>query len=122
MNLATAYVRHCTPNAYDSEAAYFSGLGDVEVATASPWYETLIKTGIPALTTAYAQQQLTKLNVARLNAGQSPLTAAEFTAYQPAAATVSVGPDSTAQKFMVAALVGGALYFGAKLAMGRRGR
>lgn len=108
--------------AWDNEAAYFAGLGADEAAPASsPWYETLIKTAVPALTTAYMQQQLTKINVARLNAGQAPLTAAEFSeTYQPNAANVSVGPDRTARNLIVAGMVGVAIFGAAKLLQGRR--
>lgn len=106
---------------YETEADYFAGLGADGDAANSPWYETLIKVGVPALTTAYTQQQLTKINVARLNAGQSPITAAEFTAtYQPAAANVAVGPDQTAKTLIMIALVGFAIYGGVRIFQGRR--
>lgn len=112
------------PNAWGSEAAYFTGLGEGDGAApaTSPWYETLIKAAVPALTTAYMQRQMTKVNVARLNAGQSPLTAEEFSAtYQPNAANVAVGPDRTARNLIIAALVGATIYGGVRLMQhGRR--
>jgi len=123
MRQPTAYIRDFNADAaYDSEAGYWAGLGEGEAPAATPWYETLIKTAIPALSTVYMQKQLTKINVARLNAGQSPLTAEEFSAtYQPNAANVSVGPDRTATRLVIAGLTLGALYFGARLVMqGRR--
>ena len=66
----------------------------------SPWYQTLIQTAVPALTTVYTQNQLTKMNIARINAGQAPLTASEYAAvYQPAA-QFQVGPDAATKRLM----------------------
>lgn len=123
MRLQTAYIHEQSPDAVESEAAYFAGLGEGDSAApaATPWYETVVKAVVPAVTTAYMQNQLTKLNVARLNAGQSPLTAEQFSAaYQPTAATVAVGPDRTAKTLIMAALVGAAIYGGVRIFQGRR--
>lgn len=97
---------------------YFSGLGDTAEMNAGmvnvtpsgeptrqaekPWYETLIQTAVPALTAAYAQNQMTKLNVSRINQGLPPLSAQEYAAvYQPPSAQVQVGPTQQATKLLM---------------------
>lgn len=124
MRMQTAYRRDHAIDAFETEDAYYVGLGesgDGAAPTASPWYETVIKSVVPAVTTAYMQNQLTKLNVARLNAGQSPLTAEQFSAaYQPTAANVAIGPDRTAKTLIMIALVGAAVYGGVRVFQGRR--
>lgn len=104
------------PRYWNSEAMYFAGgLGEADESVInvtpsgattrqaeSPWYETLIKTAVPALTTAYQQTQLTKLNLARINSGQPPITAQQFAAtYQPPTAQVQFGVTSQAQKLLM---------------------
>lgn len=121
MNLATDYRHHQGYNAYASEAAYFAGLGADPAPPEPSWLDTLIKAGVPALTSAYTQRELTKFNIARLNAGQSPITAEEFGAsYQPASARVTVGPDPMARNLMIAALIGGAIFIGVQFFAPRR--
>lgn len=124
MRMQNAYCRdHNAEHCFNSETAYFDGLGDGEAAPAASGWENIFKVAVPALTTAYMQNQLTKLNVARLNAGQSPVTAADFAAnYQPTAANVAVGPDRTATQLIFGAMALGGLYFGARLFMNQRGR
>lgn len=121
MRMQNAYCRdHYAEDCYNSENTYFEGLGEGETAPASSW-ENFFKTAVPTLMNAYTQRQLTKLNVARLNAGQAPLTPGEFQAsYQPATATVAVGPDQTASRLIVAGLALGALYFGTRLVLSNR--
>lgn len=111
---------------WESERRYFSGLGESDSdpglltvtpsgsttrqGEATPWYESLIKTAVPVLATAYQQNQMTKLNLARINQGQPPLTAEQYTSvYQPAAARVEVG---TSKKLTQMLMIGGAVVAG----------
>ena len=106
-------------NMWDNEAAFFAGLGDpAPVSPAEvPWYETLIKTAAPVLMTAYQQNQMTKLNIARINQGMAPLSAEQYSqVYQPAAARVQVGPDANAQRFMLYAGIGLLAFLGLRRA------
>lgn len=111
----------------ETQNGYF-GLGEPDTAAAAvtpsgaptkqgeaPWYQTLIQTAVPALTTVYAQNQLTKTNIARINNGMAPLTASEYAAtYQPPSAQFQVGPDATTKRFMLYAGLGLLAYFGLK--------
>lgn len=113
----------------ETQNGYF-GLGDPDTAAAAvtpsgvptkqadvPWYQTLIQTAVPALTTVYAQNQLTKTNIARINNGLPALTASEYAAtYQPPSAQVQVGPDATAKRLMMYAGFGLLAYLGLKAA------
>lgn len=106
---------------WESERAFFAGLGesptDPALLTVTPsgsatrqaevpWYESLIKTAVPVLASAYSQNQLTKLNLARINQGQPPFTAEQYAAvYQPPSARVEVGAT---QGLMKALMIGGA--------------
>jgi hypothetical protein len=102
---------------YESERGYYAdGLGtwDDEGAANTtpsgaatrqadaPWYETLAKTVVPAALSIYQQQQLTKLNLARINTGQPPINAQDYARqYQPPSAQVQFGPDAGAKKLMM---------------------
>ena len=113
--------------AWECEAMYFdmdAGLGEVDPSTAlvtpsgqptkqagsMDWFSDAVKSILPVAANVYQQRELTKLNVARINAGQTPITADQFArTYQPPSARVSIGPDNTAKKFM---MIGGALVVG----------
>lgn len=117
---------------YDSERAFFSGLGesadDSTLLTVTPsgsttrqgetpWYESLIKTAVPVLASAYQQNQMTKLNLARINQGQPPLTAEQYASvYQPVGARVEVGASSALMKALLFAGAGVAVIVGLKAA------
>lgn len=102
------------PRAWQSGRMYATGLsgdsmgeGDDIVMAATPsgastsWADA-IKTAAPILASAFQQQQLTKLNVARISANQPPLTASEFSrVYQPPSAQVQFGVTSDAQRLML---------------------
>jgi hypothetical protein len=107
-------------NAWDNERRFYAGLGDTQEMNAAagmievtpsgvptrqaetPWYESLFKAAVPALTTAYAQNQMTKLNISRINQGMAPFSAAEYAAvYQPPSAQVQVGPTQQATKMLM---------------------
>lgn len=82
-----------------------------------PWYETLIQTTVPVLASAYQQNQMTKLNIARINQGQPPLSAEQYAAvYQPPSAQVQVGPDATMKKVMMFGGLGLLAFFGLRAA------
>lgn len=67
----------------------------------TPWYQSLLQTVVPAAGAIYAQQQLTKLNIARANQGLPMISAQEFArTYQPPMAQVTVGPSAQAQTWL----------------------
>lgn len=117
---------------WESERRYFSGLGesadDASLLTVTPsgsttrqgetpWYESLIKTAVPVLASAYQQNQMTKLNLARINQGQPPLTAEQYSAvYQPVGARVEVGASSGLMRGLMFAGLGIAAIVGLKAA------
>ena len=77
-------------------------------AAAASWTDAF-KTAAPILASVLQQGQLTKLNVARINANQPPLTAQEYArVYQPPSAQVQFGVTENAQR--------GLLYVGIGLA------
>ena len=63
---------------------------------------TVINATLPTLLNVYQQQQLTRLNVARINAGQPPLTPSEFGAnYRVPTAEVQVGVAPRAERMVM---------------------
>lgn len=69
--------------------------------SATDWGQ-VINTTLPVLANVYQQQQLTRLNVARINAGQPPITASDWArTYQPPSAQVQVGVTSRAEKMIM---------------------
>lgn len=82
-----------------------------------PWYETLIQTTVPVLASAYQQNQMTKLNIARINQGQPPLSAEQYAAvYQPPSAQVQLGPDAAMKKVLMFGGLGLLAFFGLRAA------
>lgn len=128
-----SYVDHYgqwdNPRAWDSGAMYFVGqsdrheLGDAEaVMSTTPsgnstsWADAF-KSAIPTLAAVYQQRQLTKLNLARINRNQPPITAREYAeVYQPPAAQVQVGATSDTKKLMLYAAIGVAALVGLRVA------
>lgn len=114
---------------WDSQDGYF-GLSGADTAAAAvtpsgvptkqaevPWYQTLLQTAVPALTTVYAQNQMTKTNIARINQGLPALTSQEYAAaYQPPAAQIQVGPDAGAKKLVMYGGIALLAYFGLRAA------
>ncbi len=101
----------------DTSAAKVTPSGAPTKQADAPWYQTLIQTAVPAITTAYAQNQMTKTNIARINAGLPALTAQEYaTVYQPPSAQIQVGPDATAKKWLLYGGVALAAYIGLRAA------
>lgn len=125
------------PRTWASERMFFAGLGEADdssmtdvtpsgVATRqaevvfptvtvtgkrpaeTPWWQPVLQAAVPVLTTAYAQNQMTKVNIARINQGQAPLTATQYAAvYQPPSAQVQVGPTAQATNMLL--WIGGGL-------------
>lgn len=95
----------------DRENLDWSGLGEGETEAtitaaqgdkSEPWYTSVLRTTLPVLAQTYQQQQLTKLNVSRMNQGLPPLTAQAYAQnYMVPAAQVQVGPSADAQKLMI---------------------
>jgi len=118
------------PRAWSSERMYFLGEDSADPSAImvtpsgaptrqaeTPWYQTLIQTAVPALTTLYAQREMNKLNVARINRGQAPLTSAQYAAaYQPPSAQVQFGATADAKKLMLYAALGVAALVGLRAA------
>lgn len=62
---------------------------------------------LPAVLSVYQQHQLTRLNLARINSGQPPLTAAEYTnVYRPPTAEVQIGATAQTQRLLMFAGMG----------------
>lgn len=62
----------------------------------------VINSILPTVANVYQQRQLTRLNVARINAGQSPITAGEFGAsYRVPTAEVQIGATAQTQRLMM---------------------
>lgn len=75
------------------------------------------KSAVPILASVYQQRQLTKLNVARINRNQAPLTAQEYAvAYQPPSAQVQVGATADTKRLMLYAALGVAALVGLRAA------
>lgn len=57
---------------------------------------------VPALLNAYGQQQLTRLNVARINNGMPPITANEYVStYRPPTAELQIGATQSTQRLVM---------------------
>jgi hypothetical protein len=69
-----------------------------------PWYQSLVQAVVPAAANIYAQKQLTDLNIQRARSGLPMLTASQYSQYQ--VPTVTVGPSSSAQKWMMYGAIG----------------
>lgn len=118
------------PRAWGSERMYFLGedsadpsaimvtpSGNATRQAEAPWYQTLIQTAVPAISTLYAQREMTKLNLARINKGQPPLTAQQYAAvYQPPSAQVQFGATADTKKLMLYAALGVAALVGLRAA------
>jgi len=122
------------PKSYESERGYYAeGLGDDDIRDTAPamttpsgaatrqaeapWYQDVIKAVVPAAMSIYQQNQMTKLNLARINSGYPPMTGAEYAAvYQPPAAQFQVGPTADMKKMMVYAALAGLAFFGLRAA------
>lgn len=66
----------------------------------------MINAIVPTALSVYQQSQLTRMNVARINAGQQPLTAQEFSYYRVPSAEVQIGATAQTQKLMLYAALG----------------
>jgi len=57
---------------------------------------------LPVALSVYQQQQMTRLNIARINAGQPPLSRSEYAAvYRAPSAEVQIGATESAQRMMM---------------------
>lgn len=116
MSYAFPHGRDADPRTWASERAFFSGMGEADEATPTavtpsgattrqaetPWYQTAIQTIVPAAAAVYQQRQLTKLNIARINQGQAPMSADQYAEiYQPPAAQLQVGPTTRATNMLL---------------------
>lgn len=88
------------PSRWGSESGYFRGLGEDE---ASSWVDAF-KEVLPAVASVYQQDQFNKMNIALINAGKPPVSAAQYMASQPP--TVTVGPTPEAQKYLMYGAIG----------------
>lgn len=71
-------------------------------AESSTDWGAVVNTALPVLANVYQQQQLTRMNVARINAGQPPITASDWArTYQPPSAQVQVGVTNRAEKMIM---------------------
>lgn len=62
----------------------------------------VINTALPTVMNVYQQRQLTRMNVARINAGQPPITADEFGAsYRVPTAEVQIGATARTQRLFM---------------------
>lgn len=118
------------PRAWASERMYFLGEEEADSSAImvtpsgaatrqaeAPWYQTLIQTAVPAISTLYAQRELTKLNLARINKGQQPMTAAQFASvYQPPSAQVQIGATADTKKLLLYAGIAGLALVGLRAA------
>lgn len=63
---------------------------------------SVINTALPTVMNVYQQRQLTRMNVARINAGQAPITADEFGAsYRVPTAEVQIGATAQTQRLVM---------------------
>lgn len=93
---------------WNTEGGYISGLGDDTADMTTPVVDTSHNTWVdaftqvlPAVASVYQQDQFNKANLALINAGKPPMTAAQYALMQPTTATVAVGPTADAKKWMV---------------------
>jgi hypothetical protein len=97
---------------------YHTGLGEdagesTLMVTTTPSGETtrqgggtdwgsIITGALPTLLSVYQQRELTRMNVARINAGQPPLSVQEYTSnYRVPSAEVQVGVAPNAQRMLM---------------------
>lgn len=66
----------------------------------------IINATVPAVLSVYQQRELTRMNVARINAGQPPLTAQEFSYYRVPSAEVQIGATAQTQRLLMFAGLG----------------
>ena len=105
----------------DADEAIIATSTPGQADKAEPWYSSVLRSTLPVLATTYQQQQLTKLNIARIGQGLPPLSAQEYAqSYMVPAAQVQVGPTQEAQRLLIwggAALL---LFLGFRAVAGRR--
>jgi hypothetical protein len=106
-NYVTRHERMDESGRWNKEAGYFTGLGDdTDVGTtttsndSSTWVDAF-KAVLPAVASVYQQDQFNKMNVALINAGKPPISAAQYMATQPPTANVTLGPNAAAQKWII---------------------
>lgn len=62
----------------------------------------VITAALPAVLNVYGQQQLTRLNVARINNGMPPITANEYVStYRPPTAELQIGATQSTQRLVM---------------------
>lgn len=73
---------------------------------ATDW-AAVVNAALPTVMSVYQQQQLTRMNVARINAGQPPLSVSEFGAnYRVPSAEVQIGATAQTQRMLMFAGLG----------------
>lgn len=117
-----------SPEKWASEGAYFLGEDSSDASIVNitpsgnttrqetPWYESAIKTALPVLANVYQQREMTKMNIARMNRGLSPLTGSQYAQFQPPTAQVQFGATADAKKLMLYAAIGVAALVGLRAA------
>lgn len=117
------------PRMWQSEAMYIGGLhdddslsNDAAVMMTTPsgsstsWADAF-RSAVPLLASVYQQRQFTRMNIARINQNQPPLTAGEYAAvYQPPSAQVQFGATADAKRLMLYAAIGLAALVGLRAA------
>ena len=83
-----------------------SGMPTRQSESSTDW-SSIINATLPTVLSVYQQQQLTRMNVARINAGQPPLSVSEFGAnYRVPSAEVQIGATAQTQRLMLYAGLG----------------
>jgi hypothetical protein len=83
----------------DSESDITAAQGD---KAKEPWYSSVLRTALPVLASTYQQNQLTKLNISRMQQGLPPISASTYASqYMVPAAQVQVGPSEQAAKLLL---------------------
>lgn len=83
-----------------------SGMPTRQSESSTDW-GSIINATLPTVLSVYQQQQLTRMNVARINAGQPPLSVSEFGAnYRVPSAEVQIGATAQTQRLMLYAGLG----------------
>jgi hypothetical protein len=97
------------PARWSNECGYFGQASESKPDDA-PWYETLVKTTLPAALTIYQQRQITKLQTERMRQGLPPLTSDQVrTVLPPARVDVGLPPDTLRMLMIGAGVLGAAL-------------
>lgn len=87
---------------WEKEGGYFPGLGEDNVQSdSSTWVDALTQV-LPVAASIYQQDQFNKMNRDLVTAGKPPISAQTYmTTFATPSASVAVGPNATAQKWLI---------------------